>query len=116
MKRLAACRNVPRAGDMNRYGEPNFRVVWGGSRLAWIGGRWTDRCRTRRVATTNIASRAKALAANSSQAGCRVKTRRSKKQFKLHLQKGKTLNALLGQGIHRDILVDTQPKATRLRP
>ena len=28
---------------MNRYGEPNFRVVWGGSRLAWVGGRWTDR-------------------------------------------------------------------------
>jgi hypothetical protein len=27
---------------MNLYGEPNFRVVWGGSRLAWIGGRWTD--------------------------------------------------------------------------
>jgi len=32
-----------RAGGVNRYGEPNFRVVWGGSRLAWIGGRWTDR-------------------------------------------------------------------------
>jgi hypothetical protein len=31
-----------RAGGVNRYGEPNFRVVWGGSRLAWIGGRWTD--------------------------------------------------------------------------
>jgi hypothetical protein len=34
---------VTRAGGLNRYGEPNFRVVWGGSRLAWIGGRWTDR-------------------------------------------------------------------------
>jgi len=34
---------VTRAGGVNRYGEPNFRVVWGGSRLAWIGGRWTDR-------------------------------------------------------------------------
>jgi hypothetical protein len=32
-----------RAGGVNRYGEANFRVVWGGSRLAWIGGRWTDR-------------------------------------------------------------------------
>jgi hypothetical protein len=32
-----------RAGGVNRYGEPNFRVVWGGARLAWIGGRWTDR-------------------------------------------------------------------------
>jgi hypothetical protein len=34
---------VARAGGANRYGEPNFRVVWGGARLAWIGGRWTDR-------------------------------------------------------------------------
>lgn len=31
------------AGGSNRFGEPNFRVVWGGSRLAWIGGRWADR-------------------------------------------------------------------------
>lgn len=31
------------AGGFNRFDEPNFRVVWGGSRLAWIGGRWTDR-------------------------------------------------------------------------
>lgn len=31
------------AGGANRYGEPNFRVVWGGSRLTWIGARWTDR-------------------------------------------------------------------------
>ena len=30
------------AGGINRFGEPNFRVVWGGSRLTWIGGRWTD--------------------------------------------------------------------------
>jgi len=34
---------VALAGGFNRFGEPNFRVVWGGSRLAWIGGRWTDR-------------------------------------------------------------------------
>jgi hypothetical protein len=34
---------ILRAGGTNRYGEPNFRVVWGGSRLTWIGGRWTDR-------------------------------------------------------------------------
>jgi hypothetical protein len=34
---------IARAGGFNRFGEPNFRVVWGGSRLAWIGGRWTDR-------------------------------------------------------------------------
>jgi hypothetical protein len=34
---------VAAVGGLNRFGEPNFRVVWGGSRLAWIGGRWTDR-------------------------------------------------------------------------
>jgi hypothetical protein len=34
---------VSRAGGLNRLGEPNFRVVWGGSRLGWIGGRWVDR-------------------------------------------------------------------------
>lgn len=34
---------IARAGGMNRFGEPNFRVVWGGARLTWIGGRWTDR-------------------------------------------------------------------------
>lgn len=34
---------ITRAGGVNRFGEPNFRVVWGGTRLAWIGGRWTDR-------------------------------------------------------------------------
>ena len=30
------------AGGLNLYGEPNFRVVWGWSRLTWIGGKWTD--------------------------------------------------------------------------
>jgi choline dehydrogenase-like flavoprotein len=34
---------IAEAGGLNRFGEPNFRVVWGGSRLTWIGGRWTDR-------------------------------------------------------------------------
>jgi hypothetical protein len=34
---------IARAGGTNRYDEPNFRVVWGGSRLTWIGGRWVDR-------------------------------------------------------------------------
>jgi hypothetical protein len=33
---------VARAGGWNIYGEANFRVVWGGSRLCWIGGRWVD--------------------------------------------------------------------------
>jgi hypothetical protein len=34
---------IANAGGWNRFGEPNFRVVWGWSRLSWIGGRWTDR-------------------------------------------------------------------------
>ena len=37
------CERVMAAGGTNVYGEANFRVVWGGSRLTWIGGRWTDR-------------------------------------------------------------------------
>ncbi len=28
------------AGGLNRFGEPNFRVVWGQSRLTWMGGEW----------------------------------------------------------------------------
>jgi hypothetical protein len=30
-------------GGLNRYGEPNYRVVWGWNRLAWIGGKFEDR-------------------------------------------------------------------------
>lgn len=37
------CERLIHAGGTNRLGEPNFRVVWGGSRLGWIGGRWVDR-------------------------------------------------------------------------
>ncbi len=29
-------------GGLNRFGEPNFRVIWSSSHLDWIGGRWTD--------------------------------------------------------------------------
>src|SRR5579871_5114364 len=36
-------RRLELAGGRNRYGEPNYRAVWGWSRLGWIGGRWTDR-------------------------------------------------------------------------
>jgi hypothetical protein len=36
-------RRMAGVGGSNRYGEPNFRVVWGWSRLTWIGGKWTDR-------------------------------------------------------------------------
>ena len=31
------------AGGLNPYGEPNYRVVWGWNRLAWIGGKFEDR-------------------------------------------------------------------------
>lgn len=34
---------VAQAGGLNWLGEPNFRVVWGESRLTWVGGKWTDR-------------------------------------------------------------------------
>ncbi len=31
------------AGGSNRFGEANYRAVWGWSRLDWIGGKWEDR-------------------------------------------------------------------------
>jgi hypothetical protein len=31
------------AGGLNRFGQPNYRAVWGWSRLGWVGGRWEDR-------------------------------------------------------------------------
>jgi hypothetical protein len=31
------------AGGRNFFGEPNYRAVWGWSRLDWIGGKWEDR-------------------------------------------------------------------------
>ena len=31
------------AGGFNRYGEPNYRAIWGWNCLAWIGGKFTDR-------------------------------------------------------------------------
>lgn len=31
------------AGGVNRFGEPNYRAVWGWNRLTWIGGKWEDR-------------------------------------------------------------------------
>ena len=34
---------LTRAGGLNRFGEPNFRIVWSWSRLGWIGGWWTLR-------------------------------------------------------------------------
>ena len=35
-------RRLRLAGGINRYGEPNYRAVWGWDRLGWIGGKWTD--------------------------------------------------------------------------
>ena len=34
---------LAQAGGVNRYGEPNYRAVWGWNRLAWIGGKFEDR-------------------------------------------------------------------------
>jgi hypothetical protein len=36
-------RRLRLAGGTNRFGEPNYRAVWGWSRLAWVGGKWEDR-------------------------------------------------------------------------
>lgn len=34
---------LKRAGGINRFGEPNYRAVWGWNRLAWIGGKFEER-------------------------------------------------------------------------
>jgi hypothetical protein len=31
-----------RAGGINRFGEPNYRAVWGWNRLGWIGGKFEE--------------------------------------------------------------------------
>jgi len=36
-------RRLTLAGGVNRFGEPNYRAVWGWNRLTWIGGKWEDR-------------------------------------------------------------------------
>src|SRR4030081_1625654 len=36
-------RELAFAGGCNRFGEANYRAVWGWSRLDWIGGKWEDR-------------------------------------------------------------------------
>ena len=36
-------RELALAGGRNPFGEPNYRAVWGWSRLDWIGGKWEDR-------------------------------------------------------------------------
>ena len=39
----AVARRLEIAGGVNRFGRPNYRAVWGWSRLGWIGGKWEDR-------------------------------------------------------------------------
>jgi hypothetical protein len=34
---------LTQAGGTNRYGEANYRAVWGWNRLTWIGGKFEDR-------------------------------------------------------------------------
>jgi hypothetical protein len=36
-------RILTRTGGRNRFGEANYRAVWGWNRLTWIGGKWEDR-------------------------------------------------------------------------
>lgn len=33
---------IARVGGYNLFGQPNYRVVWGGSRLTWIWGKWAN--------------------------------------------------------------------------
>lgn len=33
---------LTRYGGLNRFGEPNYRLVWGWRRLVWEGGEWND--------------------------------------------------------------------------
>jgi hypothetical protein len=33
---------LARAGGVNRFGEANYRAVWGWNRLAWIGGKFEE--------------------------------------------------------------------------
>src|SRR5256885_3947026 len=39
----AVAQSLAGAGGLNRFGEPNYRAVWGWNRLAWIGGKIEDR-------------------------------------------------------------------------
>src|SRR5947208_6062668 len=39
----AVAQSLARAGGNNRFGEPNYRAIWGWNRLAWIGGKFEDR-------------------------------------------------------------------------
>lgn len=39
----SVARRLTIAGGTNRFGEPNYRAIWGWNRLAWIGGKFEDR-------------------------------------------------------------------------
>ena len=39
----SVARRLQIAGGNNRFGEANYKAVWGWSRLGWIGGKWEDR-------------------------------------------------------------------------
>jgi len=39
----SVARRLELAGGRNRFGEANYRAVWGWNRLAWIGGKFEDR-------------------------------------------------------------------------
>jgi hypothetical protein len=39
-------RRLVLAGGVNRFGEANYRAVWGWNRLTWIGGKFIDRDET----------------------------------------------------------------------
>ncbi len=59
-------RELALAGGCNRFGEPNYRAVWGWSRLDWIGGKWEDRDQTGACARSGrVAARAEIYAAQS---------------------------------------------------
>jgi len=36
-------RRLRSAGGINRFGEANYRAIWGWNRLAWIGGKFEER-------------------------------------------------------------------------
>lgn len=36
-------RKLRSAGGINRFGEANYRAIWGWNRLAWIGGKFEER-------------------------------------------------------------------------
>lgn len=39
----SVAQRLARAGGINRFGEPNYRAIWGWNRIAWIGGKFEDR-------------------------------------------------------------------------